>query len=175
MCIRDSLGAESTDAPRASERPSSASSGKKSPVADPAAPREVRVHGPAGVTISHSSNGACVVERVVRGNGFHAAGVRAGDVVVAVNGTAVRDHETAICFIEQRCRAGDCVISYKPCTNLAVQLLHGTRSTLEPALSSLRRGLASAHASARRLSRPSPLATASTGRVSPSEAGLIAS
>ena len=99
---------------------------------------------------------------MVRGNGFDNAGVRVGDLVLAVNGTVVRNHETAICFIEQRCRAGDCVVSFKPCTNLAVQVVQA----LEPALSSLRSGLRSAQ---RRLSRPSPLAIASAGRVSPAE------
>ena len=44
---------------------------------------------PAGLTISNSSAG-CVVTRVVRGNGGDLAGIKVGDLIVAVNGTEVR-------------------------------------------------------------------------------------
>jgi hypothetical protein len=85
----------------------------ESPI-DPSAPRRVALPAPAGLTISNAPGGnGCIVTRVVRGNGGHLAGIRVGDVIIAVNATAVRDHAQAIEFIERRCRVGDCEVVLK--------------------------------------------------------------
>ena len=52
--------------------------------------RTVPVDYPAGMTIGNSNRGGCLVVKVVKGNGAHRAGIRAGDVLVKVNGTEVR-------------------------------------------------------------------------------------
>lgn len=81
---------------------------------DPTAPRRVALPAPAGLTIANAPGGnGCIVTRVVRGNGGHLAGIRVGDVIIAVNATAVRDHQTAVEFIERRCRVGDCEVVLK--------------------------------------------------------------
>ena len=77
------------------------------------AARRVAVRAPAGLTIANKGHG-CVVTRVVRHNGAYAAGIRAGDTILAVNGTTVRDHQQCIEFIEKRCRVGDCELEVKP-------------------------------------------------------------
>ena len=102
--------------------------------------RGVRIHAPAGVTIASNANGDCVVTRVVRGNGFDLAGVRVGDVVVAVNGTVVRDHSQCIEFIERRCRVDDCEISYRPmATSLFVRKTSALLSQLPNIVTQVRR------------------------------------
>ena len=75
--------------------------------------RSVKVPSPAGLTIANSSQG-CLVVRVVRGNGGDRAGIKVGDLLLAVNGTEVRDHAIAIECIERRCRVGDCEVDVKP-------------------------------------------------------------
>lgn len=87
----------------------------------PTGPRAIKIAAPAGLTISNSSHG-CVVTRVVRGNGGDVAGIRVGDVILAVNGTEVREHRQCVEFIERRCRVGDCEVELKP-RNAAVELL----------------------------------------------------
>lgn len=105
--------------------------GKASATAQEAADglRRVKVCAPAGLTIGNSSSG-CLVMRVVRGNGGHAAGVHAGDVIVKVNGTAVRDHKQCVEFIEARCRVGDCELDLKP--GLAARVVYALRGLREP-------------------------------------------
>ena len=85
----------------------------ESPI-DPSQPRRVALPAPAGLTIANAPGGnGCIVTRVVRGNGGHLAGIRVGDVIIAVNTTTVRDHAQAIEFIERRCRVGDCEVVLK--------------------------------------------------------------
>jgi hypothetical protein len=62
----------------------------------PAGCRTVAVEYPAGMTIGNSSKGGCLVVKVVKGNGAHRAGIRAGDVLLYVNGTEVRNHDIAM-------------------------------------------------------------------------------
>jgi len=72
---------------------------------------DVKVSWPAGLTLTNSPKGTGVlVVKVIRNNGAFQAGIRAGDVILRVNGTQVRDHTTAVEFIEQRCRVGDCML-----------------------------------------------------------------
>lgn len=80
---------------------------------DAKGPRRVQLPAPAGLTISNGTSG-CVVTKVVRGNGGDTAGIKVGDVIVAVNGTEVRDHQQCVEFIERRCRVGDCEVDLKP-------------------------------------------------------------
>ena len=122
------------------------------------ATRAVKVPAPAGLTVANSSAG-CVVTKVVRGNGGHVAGVRVGDLVLAVNGTCVRDHQQCVDFIEQRCRVGDCELSIKP--GLAAMLRHGTGALL--------RGLVRGRAAAPR--RAAEAAEADGGHTSGSASG----
>lgn len=80
--------------------------------------RTVQVPGPAGITIgttiSSDSSGAhrrCAVTKVVRGDGAYRAGIRAGDVILSVNGTQVHDHAIAVECIGERLhlrRASSC-------------------------------------------------------------------
>lgn len=63
----------------------------------PAGCRTVPVEYPAGMTIGNSNRGGCLVVKVVKGNGAHRAGIRAGDVILFVNGTEVRNHDVAMC------------------------------------------------------------------------------
>ena len=63
----------------------------------PAGCRTVPVEYPAGMTIGNSNRGGCLVVKVVKGNGAHRAGMRAGDVILFVNGTEVRNHDVAMC------------------------------------------------------------------------------
>ena len=79
----------------------------------PSGCKTVQVDHPAGMTIGNLDGNRCMVVKVVKGNGAHRAGIRAGDVIVMVNGTEVRDHTTAIEWIEQRGRTGDCNITYR--------------------------------------------------------------
>ena len=90
--------------------------------------RLVRLPGPAGLTITNSSAG-CLVTKVVRGNGGDAAGIKVGDLITAVNGTAVRDHQVCVEFIERRCRAGDCEVELRPRFSL-MDTLHANTSQL---------------------------------------------
>jgi hypothetical protein len=86
--------------------------------------RTVHVAWPAGLTLAnHMSyerpNGSTVVKviKVMHGNGGHNAGIRVGDIIYTVNGAEVRDHATAVNFIEQRCRVGDCVVYWPQRSN----------------------------------------------------------
>lgn len=75
--------------------------------------RKLRIVAPAGMTVGHrrAGDGRCVVTRVVPRNGAAQAGVCVGDVILAVNGTPVRDHRQCVEFIEARSQsAGDCEI-----------------------------------------------------------------
>ena len=82
----------------------------------------VKVCWPAGLTLTNSPKGnGVLVVKVVRGNGAHRSGIRAGHLILAVNGTMVRDHTTAVEFIEQRCRVGDCMVDVQ--TNTAEVML----------------------------------------------------
>ena len=58
--------------------------------------RTVQLHGPAGITVENTSSRKVRVTKVVRGNGAHQAAIRVGDIIEAVNGTAVHDHKIAI-------------------------------------------------------------------------------
>lgn len=98
----------------------------------------IKLPAPAGLTIANSASSGCVVTRVVRGNGGDVAGIRAGDVILAVNGTVVRDHRQCVEFIEKRCRVGDCEVSLKP-RSAATEAVDHLRGTLYHGL----RGLAS--------------------------------
>lgn len=75
----------------------------------------VKIAWPAGLTLANAqkTDQGVLVVKAVRGNGAHKAGVRAGDHILTVNGTAVRDHTTAVDFIEQRCRIGDCLVDIR--------------------------------------------------------------
>lgn len=75
--------------------------------------RIIKVPAPAGLTIANSGAG-CVITKVIRGNGGYLGGLRTGDIIVAVNGTEVRDHKHCVEFIEKRCRVGDCELEIKP-------------------------------------------------------------
>jgi hypothetical protein len=76
--------------------------------------RHVRVTSPAGLTLTSSPQAGCLVVKVVNGNGAHLAGIRSGDTILAINDTVVSAHQHAISFIDQRCRAGDCVVTVRP-------------------------------------------------------------
>lgn len=74
----------------------------------------IPVPWPAGLTLTNAPKGEGVlVVRVIRGNGAHQSGIRVGDLILTVNGTKVRDHTTAVDFIEQRCRVGDCLVGVR--------------------------------------------------------------
>ena len=76
--------------------------------------RNVRVAWPAGLTLTNAPSGKGVtVVKVMRGNGAAVAGIKVGDIIVRVNGTEVRDHNTAVEFIEKRCRVGDCCVEVR--------------------------------------------------------------
>ena len=110
------IGAEVTsDSGPAAERTSSdKDGGEDEPTAQQGGPRRIALPAPAGLTIANAPGGhGVIVTKVVKGNGGHAAGVKVGDVIIAVNSTAVRDHQTAVEFIEQRCRVGDCELVLK--------------------------------------------------------------
>ena len=88
--------------------------GDDEPALQQGGPRRVALPAPAGLTIANAPGGhGVIVTKVVKGNGGHVAGVRVGDVIIAVNSTAVRDHQTAVEFIERRCRVGDCELVLK--------------------------------------------------------------
>ena len=78
------------------------------------------VQYPAGLTLRTVEHGdgdsakGCMVVKVIKGNGAHQAGLRAGDLIVMVNGTECRDHETAVTWIDARGRVGDCSITFRP-------------------------------------------------------------
>ena len=97
--------------------------------------RRIKLPAPAGLTIANSPAG-CVVTKVIRGNGGDAAGIRAGDVILAVNGTHVRDHRQCVEFIERRCRVGDCEVMVKPRTSGGTELLRRGSSALLRGLTS---------------------------------------
>jgi len=79
----------------------------------------VQIAWPAGLTLTNSPKGdAVLVVRVVRGNGAYQSGIRVGDLILTVNGTAVREHSTAVDFIEQRCRIGDCLVEVRKSDSL---------------------------------------------------------
>ena len=74
----------------------------------------VRIEWPAGLVLKNTYLGdGVLVLQVVRGNGAHHSGVRAGDVILAVDGIPVRDHASAVELIEQRSRIGDCVLDVR--------------------------------------------------------------
>jgi len=72
--------------------------------------RTVRVSGPAGLVLTQRGT-QCIVSKCILDNGAHKAGLRPGEVVIKVNGASVREHSTAIAFIEKRCAVGDCEIT----------------------------------------------------------------
>jgi len=65
---------------------------------------------PAGITLG-DEGGKVVVRKVKKGNGADRAGVKVRDIISKVNGTEVRDHATAVTFIERRCAVGDCELT----------------------------------------------------------------
>jgi len=117
--------------------------------------RTVQVPGPAGITIgttiSSDSSGAhrrCAVTKVVRGDGAYRAGIRAGDVILSVNGTQVHDHAIAVECIERRCRIGDCQVEVKTPSHI-----NEMRSTFRSLTTTLRGGAATAALPVTRVSR----------------------
>ena len=70
-----------------------------------------------------------------RNNGAHNAGIRTGDIILLVNGANVHGHEMAVTFIEQRCTAGDCEVTYHA-TSTSMDLVHtSAKSMLGAAIS----------------------------------------
>lgn len=138
------IGANPTERPSSgsnasNEAAAAAAEGGKSRASE-AVRTNIFIHAPAGVTIASNGNGDCVVTRVVRGNGFDQAGVHVGDIVLAVNGTEVRDHSQCIEFIERRCRVNDCEITYRPVpTSLLVRTATSLLSQIPEIVTRVRR------------------------------------
>ena len=76
--------------------------------------------------------------KVVRGNGGDIAGVRVGDVILAVNGTSVREHQQCVEFIEKRCRVGDCQLTLKARSHASELLRRGSSALLHGLASAVR-------------------------------------
>lgn len=69
--------------------------------------RIVSITGPAGMTLTNNpTGGGCLVTRLKTHNGARRAGIKTGEVVLAVNGSRVNEHAMAIHMIDARTRLG---------------------------------------------------------------------
>lgn len=127
--------------------------------------RTVDLAGPAGITLANRSSGdGCYVVRVIKYNGAYRAGIRAGDVILQVNGAEVHDHNMAVAFIEARCRVGDCEVTFRSQPDVRQLVTQTLLRRVRP------RATVSPSAGARsRTSRSSPLAPPRYGGDSSSE------
>jgi len=74
--------------------------------------KTLRISHPAGLVLTSTPGvTGCKVVKAATGNGAAAAGIRARDTVLAVNGTPVSDHKVAVKLIEASSLAGDALVT----------------------------------------------------------------
>lgn len=72
----------------------------------------MRISLPAGLCLTSSPGvPGCKVLKAAPGNGGYNAGVKARDVILAVNGMAVSDHKMAVKLIESSSFAGEAILT----------------------------------------------------------------